>query len=62
VGEFVVGELELLQAEGIDRVGRQPLEHLGQTHGKGIDVPGGNFHFYKNSFIFNELIDIFLNF
>ncbi len=27
-----------------------------------VGIAGGNFHFYKNSFIFNELIDIFLNF
>ena len=32
VRKLVVGELELLQAQGIDRVGGQPGQHLGQAH------------------------------
>ena len=42
--KLVVGELELLQAQGIDRIGGQPGEHLGQAYGQGVDVPGGNLH------------------
>ena len=42
--EFVVGELELLQGQHIDRLGSQPVQHLRQAHGQRIDVPGGDLH------------------
>ena len=44
VGEFVVGQLQLLQAQCIDRVGGQPGQHLGQANREGVDVPGGKLH------------------
>ena len=44
VRKFVVGELELLQAQRVHRVGGQPLKHLGQAHRQRIHVPGGNLH------------------
>jgi hypothetical protein len=42
--EFVVGELGLLDAEHVDRVGGEPLQQVRQAHFQGVDVPGGNFH------------------
>ncbi|MNV80110.1 hypothetical protein D3C71_1736920 [compost metagenome] len=44
VRKLVVGELELLQAQGVHRVAGQPGQHLRQAHGQGVDVPGGNTH------------------
>ena len=44
VRKLVIGQLQLLQAQGIHRVGGQPGQHLGQTYRQGVDVPGGNFH------------------
>ena len=46
VRKFVVGELELLQAQRIDRVGREPGQHLGQADGEGVDIPGGDLHVF----------------
>ena len=42
--KLVVGELEFLQRQRIDRVGLQPGQHLRQAHGQGVDVPGGDLH------------------
>jgi len=42
--KLVVGELEFLQAQHIDGVGGQPFQHLRQTDGEGVDVPGGYAH------------------
>ena len=44
VRKLVVGELGLLQHDGIDWVLGQPGEQLRQAHGQRIDVPGGEFH------------------
>ena len=44
VRELVVGELELLQRQHVDRVGRQPVQHVRQAGGVGIDVPGSDLH------------------
>ncbi len=44
VGEFFVHQLEFLQANGIHGVVGQPGQHLGQPHGEGVDVPGGQLH------------------
>ena len=44
-GELVVGHFQFLQHQHIDRVGGEPVQHLGQAHTEGIDVPGGNFHY-----------------
>ena len=33
-----------LQAQDIDRIGDQPVEHVLQAGGEGIDVPGGQLH------------------
>ena len=38
--EFVVGALELLQPQHIDRVGRQPVDHMGQARRQRVHVPG----------------------
>mmetsp|Transcript_5519 Transcript_5519/g.13313 ORF Transcript_5519/g.13313 Transcript_5519/m.13313 type:complete len:260 (+) Transcript_5519:2398-3177(+) len=39
--ELVIGQLGLLQHQGVDRMRGQPVEHLGQADGQGVDVPGG---------------------
>lgn len=46
--ELVVGHLELLQAQDIDRIGGEPVEDMLEAGGEGVDVPGGNFHEYPN--------------
>ena len=47
--KLVVAELELLQAQGIDRMGRQPVKDLRQPHRQRVDVPGGEFHGLHNT-------------
>ncbi|MDT4885737.1 hypothetical protein FQZ97_1220000 [compost metagenome] len=42
--KLLVDQLDPEQAEGIDGVGGQPVQHLGQANGQGVDVPGGEFH------------------
>ena len=42
--ELVVAHLELLQAQHVDRVGGEPVEHVLQAGGEGVDVPGGDSH------------------
>ena len=43
-GEFVVRQLRLLQAQDVDWVVRQPLQHVGQANPEGVYIPGGDFH------------------
>ena len=43
-GEFIVGELEFLQAQHVDAARCQPVDHMLLADLEGIDVPGGNFH------------------
>jgi hypothetical protein len=43
-GEFVVGELEFLQAQYVDAARCQPVDHMLLADLEGVDVPGGNFH------------------
>jgi hypothetical protein len=42
--EFIVGELGLLDAEHVDRIGGQPLQQVGEADFQRIDVPGNYFH------------------
>ena len=43
-GEFVVGELGLLDAEHVDGIGGEPLKQVRQADFQGVDVPGCDFH------------------
>src|SRR6185369_16523170 len=42
--ELVVAELELLQAENIDRIGGGPVQDMRKPRRQRIDIPGGKFH------------------
>jgi len=47
----LVLEFQLLQAQRIGFVRGQPVEHLGEAHFQGVDVPGGDFHPVSNVLI-----------
>jgi hypothetical protein len=40
--KLVVGELQLLQAQHVHRVGGGPVQHVLQPCGERVDVPGGD--------------------
>ncbi len=42
--EVMVLQFGFLQAQHLDRVVAQPVQHLRQTHLERIDVPGGQLH------------------
>ncbi|MOA55172.1 hypothetical protein D3C78_1789170 [compost metagenome] len=54
-GELVVGELELLDAQHVDRIGGQPVQDLLQAYVQGVHVPGGEFHDCCRPFVYAVL-------
>ena len=43
-GKLVVCQFGFLQDQYVYWVGLQPIEHLGQAHGQGVHIPGGELH------------------